>query len=224
VTEHPSTEAAISAGQIIELDYREAMRLLASIDHGRVVFNQQALPAIRVVNHLVDDGRVIVRTRLTATVSTFVQSSTEDGVVVAYEADRLDPERRVGWSVVLTGVGDHDHRPRAHRPLRTTPAPVGEHDHGHHDRDPTRNRHRHTHHRHPHARTRAASAGPAITKTHQRFTDPDKRPRLLDVIGRSRQMRDPDLGGAQAFRPADGLRTWILLHVTVCCERSNKLL
>jgi hypothetical protein len=79
VTEHPSTEALMSAREVIELDHREAMRLLASVDHGRVVFNHQALPAIRVVNHLVDEGRLIVRTRLTATVSTFVQSSTEAG-------------------------------------------------------------------------------------------------------------------------------------------------
>jgi hypothetical protein len=88
---------------VIELDHREAMRLLASVDHGRVLFTHQALPAIRLVNHLVDGGRVIVRTRLTATVSTVVRLSTDAGVVVAYEADDLDPQRRAGWSVVLTG-------------------------------------------------------------------------------------------------------------------------
>ena len=93
----------MAAGEVIELDHREAMRLLASVDHGRVVFSDQALPAIRVVNHLVDEGRVIVRTRLRATVSTVVRSNTDDGVVVAYEADALDPQRRAGWSVVVTG-------------------------------------------------------------------------------------------------------------------------
>jgi hypothetical protein len=103
VTEHPSTEAQISARDVIELDHREAMRLLASVDHGRVVFTHQALPASRVVNHLVDGGRVILHTRLTAAVSTVVRLSTDDGVVVAYEADDLDPQRRVGWSVVVTG-------------------------------------------------------------------------------------------------------------------------
>src|SRR5271166_2483298 len=70
----------MAAGEVIELDHREAMRLLASVDHGRVVFTDQALPAIRVVNHLVDEGRVIVRTRLRATVSTVVRSNTDDGV------------------------------------------------------------------------------------------------------------------------------------------------
>lgn len=55
-----------SAREVVELDRDEAMRLLASVDHGRVVFTRAALPAIRPVNHLVVDGRVIVRTRLTA--------------------------------------------------------------------------------------------------------------------------------------------------------------
>lgn len=101
--ERLSIEAPTTAREVIELDHDEAMRLLAGIDHGRVVFTHHALPAIRVVNHLVDEGRVIVRTRLTTTVSTVVRLSTKAGVVVAYEADDLDPRRRSGWSVVVTG-------------------------------------------------------------------------------------------------------------------------
>lgn len=93
-----------SAREVVELDRDEAMRLLASVDHGRVVFTRAVLPAIRPVNHLVVDGRVIVRTRLTAKVSVAVRSSADAGVVVAYEADDLDPRRRTGWSVVVTGL------------------------------------------------------------------------------------------------------------------------
>lgn len=102
-TQHLEDGSTAIAREAAELDAVEAMRLLASVDHGRVVFNHQALPTIRVVNHLVDDGRIIVRTRLTATVSTVVRLSTDAGVVVAYEADDLDPRRRAGWSVVVTG-------------------------------------------------------------------------------------------------------------------------
>jgi hypothetical protein len=91
------------AREVVELDRAESVRLLASVDHGRVVLNHQALPTIRLVNHLVDDGLIIVRTRLTATVSTAVRASSDAGVVVAYEADELDPGRRAGWSVVVTG-------------------------------------------------------------------------------------------------------------------------
>ena len=84
------------------LSRAEAMRLLASVDYGRVVFTLDALPAIRPVNHLVDEGQIIIRTRLTRAISTAV-TSAESGVVVAYEADDFDPRSRSGWSVVVTG-------------------------------------------------------------------------------------------------------------------------
>lgn len=83
------------------LDGATAMGLLASVDYGRVVFSLKSLPAIRPVNHLVDEGRVIIRTRLTSAISTAVDST--DGGVVAYEADSIDPQTRTGWSVVVTG-------------------------------------------------------------------------------------------------------------------------
>jgi hypothetical protein len=104
MTAADGTGRAGVAREVVELDRAEAMRLLASIGYGRLVFSQDALPAIRPVNHLVDHGRVIVRTRLTSTISTTVRSHNSSGVVVAYEADNLDPQRRLGWSVVVTGL------------------------------------------------------------------------------------------------------------------------
>ncbi len=98
-----SSAALLPPREAIQLEDHEAMRLLASVDHGRVVFTDKALPAIRLVNHLVDDGRIIVRTRLAAKVSNVVRAGARTGVVVAYEADRLDPERRAGWTVAVTG-------------------------------------------------------------------------------------------------------------------------
>ncbi len=70
--------------QVIDLDRAEAMRLLAS--YGRVVFTRRALPTIRPVNHLIDDGRVVLRTRLAAKASIEVRSRNNSGKVVAYEA------------------------------------------------------------------------------------------------------------------------------------------
>nr|WP_255359473.1 MULTISPECIES: pyridoxamine 5'-phosphate oxidase family protein [Nocardia] len=87
----------------VALDRAEAMRLLAGIDYGRVVFTRDALPAIRPVNHFVeDDGRVVVRTRLTSRLTSAIRA--DPGVVVAYEADEIDPGTRTGWSVVVTGL------------------------------------------------------------------------------------------------------------------------
>jgi hypothetical protein len=77
------------------------MRLLATVAYGRVVFTLNALPAIRPVNHLVDDGIIIVRTRLTTAIYAAVRSARE--LIVAYEADSFDNESKTGWSVVVTG-------------------------------------------------------------------------------------------------------------------------
>jgi len=92
------TQPAVGAER---LDTDEAIRLLASVEFGRVVFTVNSLPAIRPVNHLLDDGRIIIRTRLTSAISSRARSA--DGVVVAYGADDINSQTRTGWSVVVTG-------------------------------------------------------------------------------------------------------------------------
>ncbi|NIK59119.1 pyridoxamine 5'-phosphate oxidase family protein [Kribbella shirazensis] len=110
----PAYATAI-ARRLENLDRDTALALLATAGFGRVVFTQHALPAIRPVNHLVDNGQVIIRTRLSAAVSRAA------GEVVAYEADDLDAVRRLGWSVVVTGtartVDDPDRVARLERTL-----------------------------------------------------------------------------------------------------------
>jgi Pyridoxamine 5'-phosphate oxidase len=85
-----------------ELTPWESMRLLSSVSLGRVVFTARALPAIRPVNHMVDGDYIIIRTDLSARITSELQS--EGGSVVAYEADAIDPAERLGWSVVVLGV------------------------------------------------------------------------------------------------------------------------
>ena len=92
------TRPAVGAQRLADA---EALRLLASVSYGRVVFTLKSLPAIRPVNHLLDDGRIIIRTRLTSAISAAMRSS--DGVVIACEAGSIDPATRTGWSVVVTG-------------------------------------------------------------------------------------------------------------------------
>jgi hypothetical protein len=86
-----------------ELTAAESLRLLASVPMGRVVFTDRALPAIRPVNHVLDAGEVIIRSSLGTGLTSAVDTSLDD-VVVAYEADAIDPVDRVGWSVVVVGV------------------------------------------------------------------------------------------------------------------------
>jgi Pyridoxamine 5'-phosphate oxidase len=93
---------ASTGRRLVELDPAEALRLLASVDYGRVVFTLRALPAIRPVNHLVDAGQIIIRTRLTSRLATVVTPTRS--TVVASQTDLIDPTLRVGWSVVVTGI------------------------------------------------------------------------------------------------------------------------
>ncbi len=94
----------MSAGQrqLTELDSGHALRLLSSVALGRIVFTVRALPAIRPVNHILDAGHIIIRTHSGAAVVS--DTDNDRGVVVAYEADDIDPVTRLGWSVVVTGT------------------------------------------------------------------------------------------------------------------------
>ncbi|KUJ69593.1 hypothetical protein ACZ90_09640 [Streptomyces albus subsp. albus] len=94
------TAEAFPEVRVVEAGEEEALRLLGGVPLGRVVFTHQALPAIRPVNHIVDGGRVIIRSR---TGTALLKQAVISGVV-AYEADDIDPVSHTGWSVILTGV------------------------------------------------------------------------------------------------------------------------
>ncbi|WP_225829822.1 pyridoxamine 5'-phosphate oxidase family protein [Streptomyces sp. NK08204] len=87
----------------VELDSDEALRLLGSVSFGRIVFTRQALPTVRPVNHVLDDGDIIIRTHEGAALTSRARQAGAPGVVVAYEADTIDPDTHLGWSVVVTG-------------------------------------------------------------------------------------------------------------------------
>ena len=100
----PAGEAGGTPGagrRVITLSAAESWRLLDSISLGRVVFTIHALPAIRPVNHLIADDAIIIRTHLGAAITAH---AGQDGAVVCYEADDLDPVRHTGWSVIATGT------------------------------------------------------------------------------------------------------------------------
>ncbi|WP_082822338.1 pyridoxamine 5'-phosphate oxidase family protein [Mycobacteroides chelonae] len=86
------------------LDARQAWELLAMEGFGRMACSQDALPSIRVVNHIVDDGLIVVHTRLPSFEGTQSHLRRPTSVVVAYETDHISSEHRCGWSVVVTGL------------------------------------------------------------------------------------------------------------------------
>ncbi len=75
---------------------------MRGVSLGRVVFTQHAMPAIRPVNHVVDDRKIIIRSHAGAAIVS--RAVAGDGSVVCYEADDLDPVRHTGWSVIATGM------------------------------------------------------------------------------------------------------------------------
>ncbi|MFD2420438.1 pyridoxamine 5'-phosphate oxidase family protein [Amycolatopsis pigmentata] len=83
---------------LTQLDRDDALKLLAGVGFGRIVFTEHALPAIRPINHVIDDGDVIIRSHAGAALNSSVNT------VVAYEADDIDPLTHTGWSVIVTGI------------------------------------------------------------------------------------------------------------------------
>ncbi|MFG2561839.1 pyridoxamine 5'-phosphate oxidase family protein [Streptomyces sp. NPDC048496] len=87
----------------VELDSDEALRLLGSVSLGRIVFTRHALPTVRPVNHILDNGDIVIRTHEGAALTSRTRQADSLGVVVAYEADTIGPDTHLGWSVVVTG-------------------------------------------------------------------------------------------------------------------------
>ncbi len=95
----------------VHLTEAECLSLLGSVTVGRIVFTQNALPAIRPVNHLLDGDAIIIRSHLGAAIVS--PADRAHGAVVAYEADNLDQQQHLGWSVIVTGVAHIIREPAA---------------------------------------------------------------------------------------------------------------
>ena len=89
---------AAADGEFARLGRAESMRLLASAQVGRLIFTVNALPAVRLMNFALVDGLIVLRTAADTTVARKVHD-----VIVAFEADDLDPVTSSGWSVLITG-------------------------------------------------------------------------------------------------------------------------
>lgn len=100
----------------------EAFRLLATVHVGRVAYTYRALPGIQAVSHLIDHGDVIIRSHGRPPVISPARAGT---VILAYEADTIDPETFSGWRVTVTGhaglIRDPDEIARYHRALPAWP-------------------------------------------------------------------------------------------------------
>ncbi|MBU6533115.1 pyridoxamine 5'-phosphate oxidase family protein [Streptomyces sp. NPDC057245] len=103
MTRETVSSTPVAPRRSTELGGDEALALLGSVSLGRVVFTRHALPTIRPVNHVMDRGHIVIRTHEGAALTSRTQRAGDPGVVVAYEADAIDPDTHLGWSVVVTG-------------------------------------------------------------------------------------------------------------------------
>ncbi|HLZ36302.1 MAG TPA: pyridoxamine 5'-phosphate oxidase family protein, partial [Mycobacteriales bacterium] len=81
------------------LSREECLTLLETVPVGRIVVTISALPVILPVHFSVVDGTVVIRTSPGTKLATATRNT-----VVAFEADSVDAQGEVGWSVAVTGT------------------------------------------------------------------------------------------------------------------------
>lgn len=89
---------AVAIADLAPLDRAECLRLLRDEVVGRVIFTDAAMPTALPVTYTVHDDEIVFRVRAGGALAHAVHQ-----VVVAFEADSVDPVTLTGWSVV--GVG-----------------------------------------------------------------------------------------------------------------------
>jgi nitroimidazol reductase NimA-like FMN-containing flavoprotein (pyridoxamine 5'-phosphate oxidase superfamily) len=80
------------------LNRRQCLDLLQGVRVGRLVFTEDALPAVQPVNFRLWRDDVVFRVAGGAKLAAATHNQ-----VVAFEADELDPDLRTGWSVTVVG-------------------------------------------------------------------------------------------------------------------------
>ncbi|WP_327376581.1 pyridoxamine 5'-phosphate oxidase family protein [Streptomyces sp. NBC_01216] len=103
VSRSSTAPSPVRPSRSVPVEPDEAWRLLSSVRLGRIVFTRSALPAIRPTPHLVEGADIIVRSHDWPALTPAAHSGLAHGVVVAYEADLLDHDTHLGWSVVAVG-------------------------------------------------------------------------------------------------------------------------
>ena len=87
--------------QLDVLNRRQCLDRLQQVRVGRLVFTEDALPAIQPVNFRIWHDDVVIR----VAGGPKLEAATNHQVV-AFEADDLDPDLRSGWSVTVVGTAE----------------------------------------------------------------------------------------------------------------------
>ncbi|MGH3487143.1 MAG: pyridoxamine 5'-phosphate oxidase family protein [Actinopolymorphaceae bacterium] len=80
------------------LEPSESVRLLGAAPIGRIVFTDQAMPAVQPVNFVVDGDALLIRTAPGSKLDAAARNA-----IVAFEVDDIDQDNQRGWSVTVVG-------------------------------------------------------------------------------------------------------------------------
>ncbi len=103
MTLNETTDIASETGDLLRsIEPARCWQLLEAVQYGRLATVENGHPLLVVVNHVVDDGDICIRTGSEARLAKL----TENGQTAAavYEADSAFPAAGSGWSVMATGV------------------------------------------------------------------------------------------------------------------------
>lgn len=87
------------ARELQAIPVEDCRNLLRQRRLGRIGLSVGALPVVLPVHYVVDGDRAVVRTGVGSKLAAAMR-----GAVVCLEVDEVDPERRTGWSVLVTGT------------------------------------------------------------------------------------------------------------------------
>ncbi|KQV14532.1 MULTISPECIES: pyridoxamine 5'-phosphate oxidase family protein [unclassified Kitasatospora] len=113
--------------QLAALPEQEALALLGSVTAGSLLRPAKGLPAVRVLGHLLDDRRLIVRVR----VLQGRPGRHDYPARLTYLTEQIDAETLTGWIVIATGpaeqITDPAEQARYRVPMRAWPDDRNEH-------------------------------------------------------------------------------------------------
>jgi nitroimidazol reductase NimA-like FMN-containing flavoprotein (pyridoxamine 5'-phosphate oxidase superfamily) len=104
----PQTSPALRGAAIEPLDEAESIELIATAEIGRLAYSGRYGPTVLPVNYRMFEGTIVFRTRQDSSVDEDLRTGIAGAeFVVAFEIDRIDPQRREGWSVLVQGTAHH---------------------------------------------------------------------------------------------------------------------
>ena len=108
-----------------ELAFDTCWRFLEAEPMGRVAFDRGGRPMILPVNHVVHGHTIVFRTEPGSPLGELVARQP-----VAFEADAIAPDRRTGWSILISGEIERldDDDKRRVRPSKPQPWAPGDRD------------------------------------------------------------------------------------------------